>query len=64
MQEVISRQSALEILIEGASPSGSERVRLDQAGGRVVAEDVFSPVDLPLFDNSAMDGFAVSSIDV
>lgn len=64
MQEVISRQSALEILIEGASPSGSERVRLDQAGGRVVAEDVFSPVDLPLFENSAMDGFAVSSIDV
>ncbi|MBK8294970.1 MAG: molybdopterin molybdotransferase MoeA [Solirubrobacterales bacterium] len=61
---MIRHDSALAILLEGAAPSGSERFELDQAGGRVAAEDVFSPVDLPLFENSAMDGFAVSSDDV
>ena len=32
--------------------------------GLAAAEDVFSPIDLPSFDNSAMDGYAVSQADV
>ena len=35
-----------------------------EAGGAVLAEDVTAPVDLPPFDNSAMDGYAVRSADV
>ncbi len=44
--------------------SGIETVALDDALGRVTAERVTSPVDLPLFRNSQMDGFAVRAADV
>ncbi|GIH99142.1 molybdopterin molybdenumtransferase MoeA [Planobispora takensis] len=39
-------------------------VDLDQAHGTTLAEDVTSPVPLPPFDNSAMDGYAVRADDV
>ncbi|MGL5858175.1 MAG: molybdopterin molybdotransferase MoeA [Angustibacter sp.] len=39
-------------------------VPLAEAAGSVLAEDVVSPVDLPGFDNSAMDGYAVVASDV
>ncbi|SAK76352.1 molybdopterin biosynthesis protein [Caballeronia calidae] len=38
-----------------------ERVGLHDALGRVLAEDVISPIDVPAFDNSAMDGYAFAS---
>src|SRR5436190_1715714 len=41
-----------------------ENVSLREAYRRVAAESVCSPRDLPLFDNSAMDGYAVRSSDV
>lgn len=43
---------------------GVETVGLDDALGRVTAAPVASPVDLPLFRNSQMDGFAVRADDV
>jgi molybdopterin molybdotransferase len=43
---------------------GAERVPLDAALGRLTAHPVLSPVDLPLFRNSQMDGFAVHADDV
>ena len=45
------------------SPRGSERVPLDAALGRVLAADVVSPVDVPSFDRSNVDGFAVVAED-
>ena len=41
-----------------------ERVALPDALGRILARDVSSPVTLPAWDNSAMDGYAVRSADV
>lgn len=41
-----------------------EHVRLPAADGRVLAEDLIAPVDLPPFDNSAVDGYAVRLADV
>ena len=41
-----------------------ETVALDSALGRVTATAVLSPVDLPLFRNSQMDGFAVRAADL
>jgi molybdopterin molybdotransferase len=41
-----------------------ESVPLDEALGRVTAGAVLCPVDLPLFRNSQMDGFAVRAVDV
>lgn len=43
---------------------GDETIAVDDALGRVTEEPVLSPVDLPLFRNSQMDGFAVRAADV
>ncbi len=42
----------------------SERVSLDQAMGRVLAEDVLSDTDMPPFNKSAMDGYACRRADL
>lgn len=42
----------------------AERVHVRAALGRVLAEDVVSPVDVPAHDNSAMDGYAVRYADL
>ena len=36
---------------------------LDQALGRVLAQDIAAPVDVPFFDRSNMDGYAVHAAD-
>jgi len=41
-----------------------EEVDLDEASGRVSAENVKAPFDVPLFDRSAMDGYCVRAEDV
>src|ERR1700745_4369986 len=45
------------------TPRVSETVTLDAALGRVLAEDIVSPVDVPSFDRSNVDGFAVVAED-
>ena len=45
-------------------PVGTETVPLDEAAGRVLAEPVSSQTDLPSFDNSSVDGFALRAADV
>jgi molybdopterin molybdotransferase len=44
--------------------SENENINLRDAGGRVLAADVVSPIDVPGFTNSAMDGYAVTSSDI
>lgn len=44
-------------------PRDVERIPLDEALGRVLATDVVSPVDVPSFDRSNVDGFAVVAED-
>ncbi|QRF60719.1 gephyrin-like molybdotransferase Glp [Variovorax paradoxus] len=48
----------IERLVEGAVVAQHEQLGLRQALGRVLAEDIVSPVSVPPHDNSAMDGFA------
>lgn len=48
----------------GPSPAGEEQVPLRQALGRILARDVLSDMDIPPFNKSAMDGFAVRAADV
>jgi molybdopterin molybdotransferase len=43
---------------------GNERVGLKQAHGRVLAENIDAPFDLPPYPNSAMDGYALRCADV
>ena len=51
------------MILSSVSPLGVERVELLAALGRVIPEDLAAPWDLPLCDNSAMDGFAVRESD-
>ncbi|RZS56821.1 gephyrin-like molybdotransferase Glp [Sphaerotilus mobilis] len=44
--------------------TGDETVALHQALGRVLAEPVISPINVPAHDNSAMDGYAFASTDL
>ncbi|MCG8098916.1 MAG: molybdopterin molybdotransferase MoeA, partial [Candidatus Thiodiazotropha taylori] len=56
---------ALALLLSQAeSVTEIESVPLNQALGRVLAEPVKSQVDVPPWDNSAMDGYAVNSADL
>ena len=61
---MISADEALRVVLENVTPLGVERVALLAAHGRVLAEDIRSPRDIPGFDNSAMDGYAVRAADV
>lgn len=58
-----SFEETRQIILGQVIPLGVERVELLAALGRVLAEDVTAPWDLPQYDNSAMDGFAVRSAD-
>ncbi|MBK7641723.1 MAG: molybdopterin molybdotransferase MoeA [Planctomycetes bacterium] len=57
-------EEAIALILERVTPVRSwDRVPLEQALGRVLAQDVLSDLDLPPFEKSAMDGFAVHSSD-
>jgi molybdopterin molybdotransferase len=54
---------ARQRILEQVTPLGTELIPVDEADGRVLGEDLLSPVDLPPFDYSAMDGYAVVAAD-
>jgi len=61
----LSVERARQYLFDTVQPVvGHERLFIRQALGRVLAEDVISPVDVPAHDNSAMDGWAVRFADL
>ncbi len=62
---VVSREEALSALDQHLTiaPPASEELSLSLSLGRIVAEEILSPEDLPEFDRSTMDGFAVRSAD-
>jgi molybdopterin molybdotransferase len=56
---------ALDLLLSYAVPvDGTERVQLLAGLGRVLAEPLISPIAVPPWDNSAMDGYALRSADL
>ena len=61
---MIGVREAMDRIVAGVSLLGAEEVALTEALGDVLAEDVDSPITLPVRTNSAMDGFAVRSADV
>ena len=62
---LMSLEEALEALRNAvdASPRGTESVPVSEALGRVLAEDVVAPMDVPPFDRSIVDGYAVRAED-
>ncbi|MDX9829683.1 MAG: molybdopterin molybdotransferase MoeA [Anaerolineae bacterium] len=61
---MISVEEALAEILSHVRPLNPERVAILDALGRVLAEEVVSDIDIPPFDNSAMDGYAVRAADV
>jgi molybdopterin molybdotransferase len=61
---VISVEDHLRRILDAVRALDAVRLPVDDALGRTLREDVRSHVDLPLFDNSAMDGFAVRFADI
>ena len=62
---MLTAQQALDHLLSHAQTVGeSEKVAMQAALGRVLAENVNSLVDVPPLDNTAMDGYAVRSADI
>ena len=60
---LLSVEEARKRILEGLIPLGSERVPLTAALARVLAEDVVAGEDIPPLANSAMDGYALRSVD-
>ncbi|MEM2542520.1 MAG: molybdopterin molybdotransferase MoeA [Candidatus Korarchaeum sp.] len=56
-------EDALSIISSYIEPLPSERVSTREALGRVLAEDLFSPMDMPPYDRVAFDGYAVRAED-
>ncbi len=61
----LTKQEVLDLLLAQARPiSGSETVPTDQGLGRVLAAPVVSAIQVPAWDNSAMDGYALRCADL
>ncbi len=63
MKPLLNVDSALKNILAAVRPLPSESISLAETLDRVIARDIVSPVDLPPFDNSAMDGYAIRHQD-
>lgn len=61
---MLSLEDALARILNDITPLPAETLPLKQAIGRHLASDALAGIDLPSFDNSAMDGYAVRSSDL
>jgi len=60
---LVSVEEAIKTVLECVRPLPPEKVSILEARGRVLAEDILAPRNLPPKDNSAMDGFALRAAD-
>ncbi|HEY7398991.1 MAG TPA: gephyrin-like molybdotransferase Glp [Gaiellaceae bacterium] len=63
MEALLGIEEARALVLGRVQPLGHEEVALAAVAGRMLAETVRAPIDLPPFDSSAMDGFAVRAAD-
>ena len=64
-QDLISVEQAQQTLLDATTTIlRTETIALNQALGRILAEDIVSPIDVPEHDNSAMDGYALRAQDI
>jgi molybdopterin molybdotransferase len=64
VSEPIAAADAARLVLSEITRQPSLRIPLDDALGSVLAEDVVSPLDIPAWANSAMDGYAARASDV
>lgn len=61
---MITYEQALKLILENSRELPARMIPAEEAAGRVIKEDVYSKIDMPPFDKSAMDGYAVNFLDV
>lgn len=61
---MIRFEEALDIISQFAVPLETERIELESSLGRILASDVYSDMDMPPFDKSAVDGYACRFSDL
>lgn len=61
---MITVEEARNFILKLARDYGTESLLLEDSYGRIAARQINSPIDLPMFDNSRVDGFAVQTSDV
>lgn len=57
-------EALANMLAQLPTPTETETLSLNQAANRVLAQDIISPINVPSFDNSAMDGYAIKLADL
>src|SRR5205809_281496 len=57
---MISVQEAKKIIAETIKPLSPVNLSLEKAGEKILAEDVYSSIDIPAYPQSSMDGYAIS----
>ena len=63
--DLIDVDVALARLLEQATPIvDTQPLRLDEAANRILARDIPAPIDIPPFNSSVMDGYALNSCDL
>ena len=63
-KRLLSSEEALKIIMDNIRPlERVEQVRIKDAAGRVLASDVVAGFNVPPFDRSSMDGYAVRAED-
>ena len=60
---MINSKKALKIILNLSKSLGSETISIENSLSRVLTENIYSDINMPPFDRSAMDGFAVNSKD-
>ncbi len=61
---MIEYAQALNKISQHASVLPLEQVKIEDSVGRIAGEDVFSKIEMPPFDKSAMDGYALKYVDL
>lgn len=61
---MLNYEDAKKIVLKHIKPLEKEMCSLEKSQGRALSEDILATYDMPLFDNSAVDGYAVNSADI
>ena len=61
---MIEFEGALKQILDNTKELTTEKVSIDDSAGRMLMEDVYSRIEMPPFNKSAMDGYAVKTTDI
>lgn len=60
---MITFEEAIDTVLKNTKPLPAAKVRIEEAVGRTLLEDIRSGIDMPPFDKSAVDGYAVKNAE-